>query len=109
VSDLESSEQARVGDVSWKFETGSGGGLSAGGITPIDASGTTYFSFSLYGGPGTDGAQVACILNDDWDSYNAVTLVEGEWTEYQIPLTDYATVDLAAIVRFAFKVESTSS
>lgn len=109
VSDRENTEQARVGDVSWKFETGNGGGLSAGGLTPIDASGVTYFSFSLYGGPGTDGAQVACILNDKWDSYNAVTLVEGEWTEYQIPLTNYATVDLSAIVRFAFKVESTSS
>jgi hypothetical protein len=105
VSDMANTEQAYSGDVSWKFETDNGGGLSSGGITPIDVTGKTHFKFALYGGPGTEGKQVAAILNDKWDSYNDVTLHEGVWTEYEIPLTSYGTVDLSAIVRFAFKVE----
>jgi len=60
----------------------------------------------LYGGPGTNGAQVAAILNDNWGDYNTITLVEGKWTEYQIPLSSYPTTDVTKIVRFAFKVDS---
>lgn len=107
--DPASTEQFLSGDVSWKFATTNGGGLSVGGMTPIDASGQEVFSFSLYGGPGTNGMQVAAILNDNWTDYNAVTLVEGQWTSYQIPLSNYPTTNLTQIVRFALKVESTSS
>lgn len=105
VSDMANTEEAYSGDISWKFETNNGGGLSAGGIAPIDVTGKTHFKFALFGGPGTEGKEVAAILNDKWDSYNSVVLHEGEWTEYEIPLTSYGTVDLSAIVRFAFKVE----
>ncbi len=66
VPDMANTEQAYAGDKSWKFETGSGGGLSAGGITAIDASGATHFTFALYGGTGTAGQRVAVILNDNW-------------------------------------------
>lgn len=106
VSDRESTEQFYSGDVSWKFETDNGGGLSAGGITAIDVSGQEVFTFALYGGPGTDGAIVAAILNDNWSDFNSVTLEEGKWTEYQIPLSSYPTTTLTGIVRFAFKVDS---
>lgn len=105
VSDRASTEQFYSGDVSWKYETSSSGGLSGGGITAIDVSGQQVFTFALYGGPGTEGRQVAAILNDNWGNYNSVTLAEGKWTEYQIPLTSYPAVNLNAIVRFAFKVE----
>ncbi|RED97927.1 hypothetical protein [Marinoscillum furvescens] len=109
-SDPANKEQVYSGEVSWKFETTNGGGLSVGGIDPaIDASTRTSFSFALYGGPGTDGAQVACILNDNWDDYNTVTLVEGEWTEYQVPLANYSTTDLSQVVRFALKVDGITS
>ncbi|MGC3944706.1 MAG: hypothetical protein QM762_09315 [Chryseolinea sp.] len=108
-SDPASTEQFYSGDVSWKFETTGGGGLSSGGITAIDASGQQVFTFALYGGPGTDGAKVAAILNDNWSDYNSVTLVEGKWTEYQIPLTSFPTTDVTKIVRFAFKVDDRSS
>lgn len=104
-SDAANTEQFYSGDVSWKYSTAAGGGMSAGGMTPIDASGMTYFSFAVYGGPGTDGKQIAAILNDNWTDYNSVTLVEGEWTSYQIELSHYATTDLTQIVRFAFKTE----
>ncbi|MEJ1237344.1 hypothetical protein WBG78_04385 [Chryseolinea sp. T2] len=109
VSDPASTEQFYSGDVSWKFQTSSDGGLSSGGITAIDASGQQVFTFALYGGPGTDGAKVAAILNDNWGDYNSVTLVEGKWTEYQIPLTSFPTTDVTKIVRFAFKVDDRSS
>jgi hypothetical protein len=105
-SDNASTEQFYSGEVSWKFETDNSGGLSAGGITAVDASGQQVFTFALYGGPGTDGATVAAILNDNWSDYNTVTLVEGKWTEYQIPLSSYPTTDATGIVRFAFKVDS---
>lgn len=109
VSDKASTEQFYSGNVSWKFETNNSGGVSAGGLNPIDASSMGVFSFALYGGSGTDGAQVAVILNDKWDSYNTVTLQEGKWTEYQIPLENFPTVDLTAITRFIFKVEGMAS
>ncbi|MBN8576296.1 MAG: IPT/TIG domain-containing protein [Cytophagales bacterium] len=109
VSDVASTEQFYSGDVSWKFETTSGGGLSAGGITAINVSGQQVFTFALYGGPGTNGREVAAILNDNWGDYNAVVLEEGKWTEYQIPLSRYPTTNLNQIVRFAFKVEGISS
>ena len=108
-SDNASTEQAYSGDVSWKFVTPSDGGVSMGGMTGVDASLKSFYVFSLYGGPGTDGAQVACILGSDdsdkWDSYNAVTLEEGKWTEYKIDLADYSTVNLENVTRWIFKVE----
>ena len=104
-SDPANTEQFFSGDVSWKYSTATGGGMSVGGMTPIDASDMTYFSFAIFGGPGTDGKQIAAILNDNWTDYNAVTLKEGEWTSYQIDLSHYATTDLTQIVRFAFKTE----
>jgi len=105
ISDHANTEQFYSGNVSWKYSTTSSGGLSSGGITAIDASGQAAFVFSLYGGPGTDGAKVAAILNDNWGDYNTVTLAEGKWTEYKIPVTKYPTTDLTKIVRFAFKVD----
>jgi len=109
VSDRVSTEQFYSGDVSWKYETTTGGGVSGGGISPVDVTAQEVFTFALYGGPGTDGLAVAAILNDNWDDYNSVVLVEGEWTEYQIPLSEYPTTGLNAIVRFAFKVENEPS
>lgn len=108
-SNRTSTEQFYSGDVSWKFETTAGGGLSGGGITATNVSGQQVFTFALYGGPGTGGRQVAAILNDNWGNYNSVTLEEGKWTEYQIPLTSYPSTNLNAIVRFAFKVEGTNT
>ena len=109
VSDPSNTEQVYTGDKSWKFETTNSGGLSSGGLTPIDASSATYFSFSIYGGPGTNGKQVACILNDNWDNYNSVTLVEGEWTDFKVPIASYPDIDKSAIVRWALKVEGLAS
>jgi hypothetical protein len=74
-------------------------------MSGINASGLTYFSFSVYGGPGTNGKQLAAILNDNWGEYSSVTIVEGQWKEFQVPLSTYETVNLASITRWIFKVE----
>lgn len=101
-----STEQAYTGTKSFKHTTsGSDGGASVGGMTGVDASGLAVFKFSLYGGPGTNGKQVAAILNDNWGNYNSVTLQEGKWTEYSIPLSSYPGVDKSNITRWIFKVE----
>ncbi|MBX2966840.1 MAG: IPT/TIG domain-containing protein [Cyclobacteriaceae bacterium] len=110
-SDVASGEQFYSGDVSWKFTSTDGGGLSAGGITAIDASSQGSFIFALYGGDlsGQSKVDVAVILNDNWSDYNSVKLVPGVWTEYEIPLTNFPTTNLAQITRFAFKVEGISN
>lgn len=113
-ADPASTEQAYSGSVSFKHTTsGSDGGPSVGGMTGVDASALAVFKFSLYGGPGTNGKSVAAILGSDgsdkWDSYNSVVIQEGKWTEYSIPLTNYATVNKSNITRWIFKVEGASN
>lgn len=105
VSDPANTEQFYSGDVSWKFETSSDGGVSVGGMSGVDASSLGVFVFSVYGGPGTDGAQLAVILNDNWGNYNSVTLVEGAWTEYRLDYALYPDIDFSNITRWIFKVE----
>jgi hypothetical protein len=109
-ADTGSTEQAYSGTKSWKHtNTGSDGGASVGGMSGADATGKTVFKFSLYGGPGTDNKQVAAILNDTWGNYIAVTLKEGQWTEYSIPVTSYPSVSLASITRWIFKCEGATA
>jgi hypothetical protein len=105
-----STEQYYSGTKSWKHtNTGTDGGASVGGMTGVDASGQGVFKFALYGGPGTEGKQVAAILNDNWGNYNSVVLKAGQWTEYSIPLTSYPGVNLTSITRWIFKIEGASA
>lgn len=114
-SNAASTEQFFAGEKSWKHVTAGGdGGAKAGNMTGVNATSMGVYVFSLFGGPGTDGKQVAAILGSDggdkWDSYNSVTLVEGEWTEYRLDLaTSYPTVNLANISIFLFKVEGATN
>ena len=107
-----STEQAYSGSKSYKFATDGDGGAKVVG-TSVDASGMGVYVFSLYGGPGTDGKKVAVILGDggadNWGNYNTVDLVEGEWTEYRIPLSNYPDVDLSAVSNFVFKPEGAAA
>lgn len=106
--DPASTEQVYSGTKSYKVETAGDGGAKIVG-TSVDASTKTEYVFSLYGGPGTNGKKVAVVLGsgdaDNWNNYNDVVLVEGEWTEYRIPLTSYPDVDHTAITNFVFKQE----
>lgn len=51
----------------------------------VNLGGYTTFKISIYGGPGTSGKKVNVGLNGA-DSYT-ITLVEGQWTDYSIPLS----------------------
>ena len=112
-TDLASTDQAYSGDVSFRHtQSGTDGGMSVGGMSGIDASSATVFAFSLYGGPGTDGMAVAAVLGADdadvWGNYNSVNIVEGEWTEYEIDLSNYPDVNLSNVTRFILKLEGTA-
>jgi hypothetical protein len=105
-----STEQFYSGAKSWKHTNTSGdGGASVGGMSGVDASGQGVFKFSLYGGPGTNNKTVAAILNDAWGNYNTVTIKEGQWTHFSIPLSSYSSVTLANVTRWAFKMESATA
>jgi hypothetical protein len=108
-SDPASTEQAYSGTKSWKFVTPTDGGVSVGGMSGVNTGSTTHFVFSIYGGPGTNGKSVAAILNDTWGNYNAVTISEGQWKEFKIPLTSYPDVNKTNITRWIFKVEGMPS
>jgi hypothetical protein len=85
--DYNNTAPVREGDKSIKIDYVGGYGaplqLGAGNI---DISSYTTFKISLYGGPGSNGLKVNLGINGA-DSYN-ITLVEGKWTDYQIPLSD---------------------
>ena len=48
------------------------------------------FHLSIYGAPGSNGKKVTIGINGVNGKYN-ITLVEGKWTDYAIPLTTLTT------------------
>lgn len=107
--DMASADQFYSGNVSFKFTyEGDNGGLAIGELSELDASKMDVLVFSLYGSPGTDGKNVAVILNDNWSNYNTVELVAEEWTEYRVELSKYPAIPLDAVNRVTFKIEGTA-
>jgi hypothetical protein len=62
---------------------GYGSPLQLGGAS-INLSPYSSFKISIYGGPGSNGLKINIGINQA-DSYT-ITLVEGQWTDYQIAL-----------------------
>jgi hypothetical protein len=56
------------------------------GAGSIDIGSYTTFKISIYGAPGSNGLKVNLGINGA-DSYT-ITIVEGKWTDYQIPISD---------------------
>lgn len=85
--DYANTSPVRDGDKSIKITYAGGYGsplqLGAGSI---DVTPYTTFKISIYGGPASNGLKVSLGINGK-DSYT-ITLVEGKWTDYQIPLSD---------------------
>lgn len=107
--DTESKDVFYSGNLSFKHvQSGNDGGLQIGNLQQLDVSAMDVLVFSLYGGEGTDGKNVAVILSDNWSNYNSVVLKAGEWTEYMVDLSAYPDVDLTNITRICFKIEGTS-
>lgn len=86
-ADYSNTAPVREGDNSIKISYSGGWGspMQLGGAN-VSTSGYTTFKISIYGGPGSNGLKVNLGINGA-DSYN-ITLVEGKWTDYQIPISD---------------------
>ena len=108
-TDFASGDQFYSGSLSAKITyTGTDGGLQIGNLSGVDASNLDAFAFSLFGGPGTSGKQVAIILSNTWGNYNTVTIEEGKWTQFKIDLSSYPDVNLTDVNNIIFKMEGTA-
>ena len=89
-SDYNNTAPVREGDKSIKinYDGGYGSPMQLGGAN-VDVTPYTTFKISIYGGPGSNGLKVNLGINGA-DSYN-ITLVEGKWTDYQIPISSLTT------------------
>ncbi len=67
---------------------GYGSPMQLGGAS-VDLTPYTTFKISLYGGPGSNGLKVNLGINQQ-DAYT-ITIVEGKWTDYQIPISALTT------------------
>ncbi|GGH13660.1 hypothetical protein [Mucilaginibacter phyllosphaerae] len=50
----------------------------------------TAIKFSIFGGKGTSGKKINLILNYNFNVSVQLTLTEGKWTDYQIPIANWA-------------------
>ena len=89
-SNYNNTAPVREGDKSIKIDYAGGYGspMQLGGAN-VDVTSYTTFKISIYGGPGSNGLKVNLGINGA-DSYN-ITLVEGKWTDYQIPISSLTT------------------
>ena len=101
-SDITSTENVRSGDKSSKTIFGGdwGGALQFGGGTTSTA-GLSVFAFSIYGDTGTDGQELNVILKGGSNEEIQVTIVEGEWTDFEIDLADFG--DPATVTELFFQ------
>jgi hypothetical protein len=50
----------------------------------------TALKFSIYGGKGTTGKNIHLVLNYNFNTAVQITLTEGKWVDYQIPIANWA-------------------
>jgi len=102
-TDFASTENPRTGShsvkVTYTGAWGGGGQFGTWGKSDLDVSATEVFIFSVYGGVGTDGAGLNVGLNGNADVQ--VTISEGEWLDFEIPLADWG--GLTAITEIWFQ------
>lgn len=85
-SDYNNTNPVRAGSKSVKIDYVGGWGspMQLGGAS-VNLTPYTTFKISIYGGPGTAGKKVNLGINGA-DAYT-ITLVEGTWTDYAIPIS----------------------
>lgn len=88
--DINSTENPRVGTKSIKATyAGDWGGAAQFGSGSSATTGFANFAFSIYGGAGTDGAMIQLtVKSSSGEASKQVVIAEGEWTDYQIPLSE---------------------
>lgn len=100
-------EQFVNGTASWKADFKAWGGLQLGQDapgTPV-AGGLKNFVFSVYGGAGSNGALLQIVLNDTWANTIQKNVVEGEWTEFEIPVSSFPAANVyGGLHRVAFQL-----
>jgi hypothetical protein len=101
-SDLASTDNVRDGTTAIKviFASDWGGPLQLGGGNTSTA-GRTEIAFSIFGGPGTGGKELNALVKGGSTEEKIITMVEGEWTEFKIPLADFGNP--ATITEFIFQ------
>ena len=67
------------------YAGGYGSPIQLGGGT-LDLSTYTAVKVSIYGGPGTNNNKVKLVLNGSASNGQELILVEGQWTDFTIPL-----------------------
>lgn len=78
----------RAGTKSARIDyTGQWGAPIQLGAGNINVSSYTTFKFSLFGAPGSAGKKVLIVMNGVDVSAAIVTVVEGSWTDYSIPIS----------------------
>jgi hypothetical protein len=100
-------EQFKSGASAWKADFQAWGGCQLG-QNPQGAAvagDLTTFSFSVYGGPGTNGALLQIVLNDAWSNTIQKNVKEGEWVEFDIPISSFPNANVyGGIHRVAFQL-----
>lgn len=101
--DVNNSSPVKAGTKSVKISYDAGGwGVPwqlGGG--KIDLSGYKLLKFSVYGGTGSDGKTVQIYFNEHATEGKTFTVVEGQWTDFSIPLTEISSAN--NISHFYFK------
>jgi len=89
-SDLANTENVRDGEKAIKTTfAGDWGGALHFGAGTLSTTGKTEFAISFFGEAGTGGQVVNLVVkNGDNSTEKQITIVEGEWTEYKIPLSE---------------------
>jgi hypothetical protein len=66
------------------------GGFDGFVLQTSSAVAAQYIKLSVYGATGTNGKLIHVLVNDDFSKYVTLTLVEGAWTTYNIPVSAFA-------------------
>lgn len=61
--------------------------IQPGSGNNVDAN--TALKFSIFGGKGTTGKNIHLCLNYNFNTSVQITLTEGKWTDYQIPIANW--------------------
>lgn len=91
--DMANTNPVREGDKSIKIDYTAGAWgspLQLGGGSVSIGSYTT-FKISVYGAPGTGGKTIQIVFNANKDGGPSITIVEGKWTDYSIPISTITT------------------
>jgi hypothetical protein len=84
--DLKNAENVRDGNIAIKVSPEGGWGALSIGNGSVSTAGYSHVTFSVYGGPGTQDKELKVVAN--WGKEYMAKIVEGQWTEFKVPLSD---------------------